>query len=1014
MDERTVFEERRPIRRQWRKDIAARIADCNVRAPERGWLVVLAVLAGVGFSGMACAADQRAEALPASTPKASAKTTAAKSAKPALTTKAVVAPAAVAANASALDDARRGFSIAPPPAWVLPILAEPVPAALPRAPVQVPLVDRQYRLNPLGTERYVHAVRQIVEAAGLEPASQIEVEFDPTWQRLVLHRIDLIRNAQRIDKLDASKVKLLHREPQLERQIIDGRMTASLVLDDIRVGDQIEWAYSLIGDNPVFAGKFVDQDWMQSSSGPTAVYQFRLLAPPERQVRHLVGDPAVQIASQMVGGLRETTFRRTMVAQFRFDPMTPGGTYLKDQLQLSEFADWAEVAGWAEKLFARATKPGPEVVARAQALRSQALDSAQRLRLALDWVQTEVRYFGTEIGPNSHQPAVADDVLKQRFGDCKDKTALLAALLQSLEITATPVLVSTRYTSDVQLMLPSPLAFDHAIASVELDGKRLWLDSTRSLQTGVVDERQSRGLGFGLLTRADTGGLSAMPGSDDALRVEAQDSFSFGKLSEAATLEARQTFHGELAESVRAARAAMPVAEFDKQVTSDQLRAYTGLAPDGPAVLTEEPSRNAVTVTQRFTLPSPWRFPQQRQLVADFALLALMSPLRLPDQNPRNAALRLGYAGVYRQTVEFKFAEPTFSKPSSGRFDDANPSFRFSLRSEGTATTIRLDAELQILPDRIEAADFNRHRDAIVKLWPRLASNISVSALTLAQADGIRAKFVALDDDLKRGKLKAGTQLQRDALAALVLLNEQLAGDRLAPKLRAEALIARGQSLDHVGRLSLAQADFEQAIALDPQNADAHASLGVNAVLRRADAEAIVATDGALRLNPSDLAPRSTRAWARYFQRDYAGAEQELRRMLASRTEVERSYPQLWLYLTARQQGADGLAAIKTYSPSGAGLPNSSASKPAWPYPVLAYFQGLSSFDDALAATREGGKPDAGRQCELYFFAAQKALLDGDTRLARAHLQASIRTDVSEFVEHAFAQRELARLDLKP
>ena len=37
----------------------------------------------------------------------------------------------------------------------------------------------------------------------------------------------------------------------------DGRETLSIVLDDVRVGDEIDYAYSLRGGNPVFGDKFV-------------------------------------------------------------------------------------------------------------------------------------------------------------------------------------------------------------------------------------------------------------------------------------------------------------------------------------------------------------------------------------------------------------------------------------------------------------------------------------------------------------------------------------------------------------------------------------------------------------------------------------------------------------------------------------------------------------------------------------------------------------------------------------
>jgi lipoprotein NlpI len=915
-------------------------------------------------------------------------------------------PAAAASAGSAGADASRtpGFSIAPPPAWVQPATVEPIPADLPTAPVQMALIDRQTRLLPGGSHQYRRSLRLVKASAGLEQAAQIEVEFDPGYQRLVLHELTIVRAGQRLNKLDAAQVKLLHREPQLERQMIDGRMTAALVLDDLRVGDALDFAYSVIGDNPVFGGRFVETDWTLGALGPAALYRYRLLSPAARTIRHQTDDSAVQVSSTVVGSERETVFTRRNAPMFRADPYAPGSVYLKDQLQLSEFADWADVARWADQLFASAAQPGPEVRARAEAIRAAQAEPAQRLRAALDLVQNEVRYFGTEIGANSHQPAAAEQVLRQRFGDCKDKVALLMALARALDLPVQPVLVSTRYQAQVQGMLPSPLAFDHAIAAVTLDGRTLWLDGTRSQQTGEPATRQSVGLGFGLPARDGVAALAALPPAADVLRVEAEDVFRFDQpMSGGATLEARETFHGDMAELIRAGRAALPQAEFNRQIASDHLRAYPGLVTDGDAVLAEVPGRNAVTVTQRYRWAEPWRFPRQRQLTLEFAMTALMAVLRLPDQSPPTQALRIAYPGIYRQTLRLDFPEPVFSKPSAQKLDEAHGLFTLALAYEGSTSQQTVSAELRLPADRIEPTEWPRHRDALVKAWPRLNNTLAISALTPAQSEQLRTRFAALDQDLQRGRLKLVTPVQREAQARLVALDAQLAGTRLSPKLRVEALKTRGEQLDHLGRLAAARDDFLAALAIDPAAPGVAGALATNALLRGADEEAVQRATQELAAVPSDSAARSMRAYAHYFRQAWAPAQDDLTALLASRSEVERSYPQLWLYLAHRQAGGDGLSAIAAHVPV--------AAQPAWPYPVLQHFKGQLTLDQALAAARdESGKPDPGRLCELHFFAGQKALVDGDLARARSHFQKSIDTGVVEFIEHGLAQRALEAL----
>lgn len=165
---------------------------------------------------------------------------------------------AAAARAPAGEPSRPGFtySIERAPSWVVAAKERPgQPVAA--APMHYRLIDEQWLVEPRSQWEYNHVVRVVNDAGGLAVASQIELDFDPTIQTLALHHLDVVREGKRISKLDRRKFQLLQRETQLERRMYDGRATLSIVLDDVRIGDEIDYAYSIRGANPVFGGKFV-------------------------------------------------------------------------------------------------------------------------------------------------------------------------------------------------------------------------------------------------------------------------------------------------------------------------------------------------------------------------------------------------------------------------------------------------------------------------------------------------------------------------------------------------------------------------------------------------------------------------------------------------------------------------------------------------------------------------------------------------------------------------------------
>src|SRR3546814_13646976 len=59
------------------------------------------------------------------------------------------------------------------------------------------------------------------------------------------------------------------------------------------------------------------------------------------------------------------------------------------------------------------------------------------------YIQDNIRYVGEEMGEGSYVPRRPALVLERGYGDCKDKSLLLAVALRRVGIDAVPALVST-------------------------------------------------------------------------------------------------------------------------------------------------------------------------------------------------------------------------------------------------------------------------------------------------------------------------------------------------------------------------------------------------------------------------------------------------------------------------------------------------------------------------------------------------------------------------------------------
>jgi len=104
------------------------------------------------------------------------------------------------------------------------------------------------RVHLLGErfERYERRVRKALTPAGVERLAEVLVEFSPEYEKLVLHGMQLRRGAQLIDQTRSARVRMVAQESQLDRSMYNGDVSAYVVLSDVRVGDSIDFSYSIV------------------------------------------------------------------------------------------------------------------------------------------------------------------------------------------------------------------------------------------------------------------------------------------------------------------------------------------------------------------------------------------------------------------------------------------------------------------------------------------------------------------------------------------------------------------------------------------------------------------------------------------------------------------------------------------------------------------------------------------------------------------------------------------------
>lgn len=134
--------------------------------------------------------------------------------------------------------------------------------------------------------------------------------------------------------------------------------------------------------------------------------------------------------------------------EYRHGPYAPiesgavGYATWGDRLMVSTTRDFAS---FAERYRTAALDPtwrDPAIAQLAQALTARTDDPRVKAQILYDWVRLNIRYVALFLGETAAMPHKASDILRNRYGDCKDHVALYGAMLAAVGIDSQAVLLN--------------------------------------------------------------------------------------------------------------------------------------------------------------------------------------------------------------------------------------------------------------------------------------------------------------------------------------------------------------------------------------------------------------------------------------------------------------------------------------------------------------------------------------------------------------------------------------------
>ncbi len=564
---------------------------------------------------------------------------------------------------------------------------------------------------------YNHFIFDIASKVGVQQASNISVTFIPDYQKLIFHDITVWRAGKPINKLKLSEIKVLPTENELSSFLYHGTYYAHIILDDIRVGDRIEYSYTLKGRNPVFSGKYSESLFFNEFVPIAHLYK-RLIVDKNRKLNFKNFGNIPKVKNSADNQYQYYEWESFSVPAVEAEERMPAWESVYSRVEISEYQTWEEVVNWAMAL-----NPVKEVNSGTLGEKVKELKQIHRgyhkegyIEDAIRLVQDDIRYMGVEIGVYSHKANSPEKVFSQRYGDCKDKSVLLASILKSGGINASLALVNSRTGSVLNESLISPLRFDHMIVYINHKGRSYFIDPTISYQRGGLYSLYCPKYYKALVLSAGQKKLTDIPQQPVELgKITVEESFFMYPRGEGVRLQVRSVYSGNHANDMRYRFAYSGEEGMEKEFLEYYRKLYNEVELSDSISVFDNEQNNTFEIIENYDLKDVWKPVDENGQRHAFYFSAALISENFAKVNPRRKyGLGLNYPYEIKYNINFHMWAPWSIKKE--HFDIKRAAYEFSSNTFSKGNIISIEYNLKTFKDHISVSELAEYRKDIPEI----------------------------------------------------------------------------------------------------------------------------------------------------------------------------------------------------------------------------------------------------------------------------------------------------------
>ncbi len=340
-------------------------------------------------------------------------------------------------------------------------------------PVTIKQIDLTFTVHKNGSYESVYEVSRLIETdEGATSHGDIDISYIPKLESVNIIEACTILPNGKIIKVPQRNIRTTNDERERGGSSYSDGKHKVIIFPNVVVGSQLYYKYSKVVHTPIFAGQFEHIRYV------SPFFKFQHF-----QINYNI-DPGISIQFDSKGfeggklpdknGIHRYSFT------YRQESVLPPES---GQIEIDDFAPFVQATTYQNyEAFGSAyelkAKPKVRVTTAIQKLADDLTvgvdDKKEQIRILYNWVAKNIRYVGSYIGNGGFVPHDSQEILENKWGDCKDHVVILGALLAAKRIDSSPALINTNHSYVLPRLTTN--RFNHVITYVP--SINMYLDST--------------------------------------------------------------------------------------------------------------------------------------------------------------------------------------------------------------------------------------------------------------------------------------------------------------------------------------------------------------------------------------------------------------------------------------------------------------------------------------------------------------------------------------------------------